>query len=169
MIKNTRILPGLSGLCLLFTLLTISFGYSQEIARSVISPYGTSGSTNGIYLSQTAGQASAYTTSGDDKTTLRQGFQQPLMLASGAESQLITITVYPNPNNGSFSFAADLPRDDTFAYSIHDGAGKDLYSGKGNGQEECFVTLSEATASGTYYIRVQTGKLSGSTEIIVIH
>tara|TARA_B100000767_G_scaffold271859_1_gene298345 strand:+ start:1430 stop:1729 length:300 start_codon:yes stop_codon:yes gene_type:complete len=63
---------------LLCLILTLNFGYSQSIKRSVISSFGSSSSNGTTYLSETFGQPSSIGTVSDGSHYIRQGFEQPL-------------------------------------------------------------------------------------------
>ena len=58
-------------------ILTLNFGYSQSIKRSVISSFGSSSSNSTTYLSETFGQPSSIGTVSDGNSYIRQGFEQP--------------------------------------------------------------------------------------------
>ncbi len=71
--------------------------------RNTISSSGSSSLKNGFYISQTIGQGASFTQKINKENYYCQGFQQPLTVQnnlSGSKKQIIT--VFPNPNNGSF-------------------------------------------------------------------
>ena len=64
-------------------ILTLNFGYSQSIKRSVISSFGSSSSNSTTYLSETFGQPSSIGTVSDGTHCIRQGFEQPIGCVGG--------------------------------------------------------------------------------------
>ena len=64
-------------------ILTLNFGYSQSIKRSVISSFGSSSSNSTTYLSETFGQPSSIGTVSDGNNYIRQGFEQPIGCVGG--------------------------------------------------------------------------------------
>ena len=64
-------------------ILTLNFGYSQSIKRSVICSFGSSTSNSTTYLSETFGQPSSIGTVSDGNNYIRQGFQQPIGCVGG--------------------------------------------------------------------------------------
>jgi len=67
-------------LCLI---LTLNFGYSQSIKRSVICSFGSSSTNSTTYLSETFGQPSSIETVSDGNNYIRQGFEQPIGCVGG--------------------------------------------------------------------------------------
>ena len=59
-------------------ILTLNFGYSQSIKRSVICSYGASSNTTNSIVETTFGQPPNIGTITDGTYFMRQGFQQPL-------------------------------------------------------------------------------------------
>ncbi len=144
--------------------------FAQEIKRSSINSAGNTTSNSGIYLSQSIGQSSVYQKKSNDKTELRQGFQQPIVLRGENDSKTIQLLIYPNPNNGSFHLNTDLSRNSAFSFVIYDQNGKLLTDGNGVGGVEQLVTLPNQTESGNYHLHIFTPDgLSGNTKIIVTH
>lgn len=142
--------------------------HAQEIKRSSINSIGTSRSSENIRISQSVGQAGVTGTAVSNSTTLRQGFQQPLILTSEDETREIQITVFPNPNNGEFTFLTNLADQEHFSYQIADAAGKILRKDNCVGGQRVEVQLASSTQSGAYTMFITTEKnWKGNTTIII--
>ena len=142
--------------------------HSQEIKRSSINALGNSTSTNNIGLSQSAGQAGVTPTATSNSITLRQGFQQPLILVSEDQTREIQITVFPNPNDGQFSFLTNLDGQEQFSYQLSDAAGRIIRKDKGTGGQRIEVQLESSLQSGSYTLYITTEKKwTGNTTIII--
>jgi hypothetical protein len=63
-----------------------------------MSSFGSTVSENGNVYRQTTGQSSSTSVLSNDKTSLRQGFQQPVLAATSNASKEKTCTLYLNPN-----------------------------------------------------------------------
>lgn len=142
--------------------------YAQEIKRSSINSIGTTRSSHNIRISQSVGQAGVTGTAVSHSTTLRQGFQQPLILTSEDETREIQITVFPNPNNGEFTFLTNLDDQQHFSYQIADASGRIIRKDNGAGGQRIEVQLATSTQSGAYTMFITTEKnWKGSTTIII--
>ena len=143
---------------------------SQEIQRSSINSSGSSVSSNNLYLSQSIGQSSVVGTKSSDQTAIRQGFQQPVTLSNGKVSKNIQLTIYPNPNHGTFYLTTNLERNEEYKFIIYDLNGKLITSGDGVGGIENKIELHDTTQAGSYYLTLTTEEgLSGQAKIIVTH
>ena len=153
-----------------FTCCISKVSIGQEIQRSSINSAGSSSSSNNLYLSQSIGQPSVVGSLSTDKTLVRQGFQQPVLLSNGKVSKNIQLTIYPNPNHGTFYLSTNLGRNEAYHFIIYDLNGKLITSGDGIGGIENKVELNDATQSGSYYLNLTTEEgLSGQAKIIVTH
>jgi hypothetical protein len=77
--------------------------FSQQIVRSTIGSIGSSMGNGTVTVQQTAGQPSATSfVKNENGSALRQGFHQPYYYE--IERNDLNATIYPNPNNGQFSF-----------------------------------------------------------------
>ena len=86
-------------ICLSIFICIAAGAYAQKIVRSSFSSFGNTTSENGATYRQTIGQPSSTTTFVNDKTSLRQGFQQPVSSAGKSNSAKIKeCTLYLNPN-----------------------------------------------------------------------
>ena len=163
--KNTYSLLILSAITTLSSSL-----YGQEIKRSTTSAAGTTLQSDDLKLSQTVGQGSMHTVISTNGVALRQGFQQPLTLRSGVSNKEITITIFPNPNNGVFNFATSLGREEAFTYRILDATGKHIQSGSGEGHNLQVIHMPGETSAGTYIMHISTPDgYSGEAKIVVSH
>lgn len=165
---------GKNNTCIAFTVFVLSLLtgslHGQEIKRSTVSSTGTTVQSDDIKISQTVGQGSMHTIISADGVALRQGFQQPFTLRSGVSNREITITIFPNPNNGVFNFATSLGRDENFTYRILDANGKHIQSGSGEGHNLQVIRMPGETSAGTYLMHISTPEgYSGEAKIVVSH
>jgi hypothetical protein len=154
---------------LLFTLFILgSFSYfSQQIVRSTIGTIGSSMGNGTITIQQTAGQPSATSfVKNEDGSALRQGFHQPYYYE--IERNDLNATIFPNPNNGQFSFQVDLLENESYNYVVLDQAGKEVFKNIGNGNQLTEVSI-EQPATGLYHLQITSGKRISSFKISVIH
>lgn len=154
---------------LLFTLFILgSFSYfSQQIVRSTIGTIGSSMGNGTITIQQTAGQPSATSfVKNEDGSALRQGFHQPYYYE--IERNDLNATIFPNPNNGQFSFQVDMLENESYNYVVLDQAGKEVFKNIGNGNQLTEVSI-EQPATGLYHLQITSGKRISSFKISVIH
>ena len=158
----------------MFKLLTISsfvllasFSFGQKIVRSTIGAVGSSSNYNGIIIQQSAGQPALTTNEkSENGAGLRQGFIQPIWYET--ESNDLSVILYPNPNQGDFSFQADIAEDLNYDYEILDLQGKVVLRGKGLGNEIVEVSILNP-AKGMYYLNVKTEEKTSAFKINVIY
>jgi hypothetical protein len=142
--------------------------HAQEIQRSSINSGGHVARSEGIMLSQSIGQAAPVGRASADHITVRQGFQQPVSLERDTEQRIITIVLYPNPNDGNFSFTTDLNRDETFSYQIMDSQGKLILADQAVGGQETPVSIDQKVQTGTYILAIiSQNNWKGQTKIVV--
>ena len=144
-------------------------GQTQSLQRSAISAFGNSVSNDGLYLSQTSGQGSVAVQTESDGVILNQGFEQAVALyINQVKQHEIQLRVYPNPNNGNFSIALDLPRNTNFTYAIFDAAGKLIHSASGVSGQSTPVQLGYTISPGAYMLKLESENGSvGKTTVIV--
>jgi len=144
-----------------------SFSFGQRIVRSTIGSIGSSSNHNGIIIQQSAGQPAL--TSNDKSENgmgLRQGFIQPVCFETVSND--LNVILYPNPNQGDFSFQADIEEDVTYDYEILDQQGKLVLLGKGIGNELVEVSILNP-ARGMYHLNVKTEDKTSAFKINVIY
>ncbi len=147
-------------------LLVVTSGYSQTIGRSVISSYGNSISKNGIHLQQTIGQPTLVTHNKmHNDIGLRQGFHQPLFFTMTHTK--LDVQVFPNPNNGHFSFVITEGEPMPFTYQLFDMAGKLVLNERVELCQRVDIILN-TIESGIYHLYVSQNGLSGSFKITVL-
>lgn len=150
-----------------FILMVTSFSYSQTIVRSTIGSIGSSVENGTITVQQTAGQPSATTfVKNEDGSALRQGFHQPYYYE--IERNELNATIYPNPNNGQFSFQVELQENESYTYVLLDQAGKEVLKNSGSGNQLTDVSI-EQPATGMYHLQISSGNRISSFKISVIH
>ena len=158
----------------MFKLLTISsfvllasFSFGQKIVRSTIGTIGSSSNYNGIIIQQSAGQPALTTNEKlENGAGLRQGFIQPIWYET--ESNDLSVILYPNPNQGDFSFQSDIAEDLNFDYEILDLQGKVVLRGKGLGQELVEVSIANPER-GMYHLNIKTEDKTSAFKINVIY
>ncbi len=139
---------------------------AQTIGRSTLSAFGNTVANDGIFIQQTVGQPAAVSNHyAPNEIGIRQGFQQPLYFSVAHAS--LAVRVYPNPNNGQFSFSmtdgALLP----FKYTLFDMHGKHILTGISEYNERVDIQLS-AIESGIYHLQVYQNGVVGSYKVIVL-
>ena len=144
-----------------------SFSFGQKIVRSTIGAIGSSSNQNGIIIQQSVGQPAL--TSNDKSEIgmgLRQGFIQPVCFETVSND--LNVILYPNPNQGDFSFQADIEEDETYDYEILDLQGKVVIRGQANGNELVEVSILNP-ARGMYHLNVSTEDKTSAFKINVIY
>jgi hypothetical protein len=151
--------------CLFFLLVGNTF--SQQIMRSTIGSIGSSMGNGTVTIQQTAGQPSATSfVKNDDGSALRQGFHQPYYYE--IERNDLNATIFPNPNNGQFSFQVDLLENESYNYVVIDQTGKEVLKNSSSGNSLTEVSI-EQPATGLYHLQISSGKRISSFRISVIH
>ena len=144
-----------------------SFSFGQKIVRSTIGAIGSSSNYNGIIIQQSAGQPALTTNEkSENGAGLRQGFIQPIWYET--ESNDLSVILYPNPNQGDFSFQADIAEDLNYDYEILDLQGKVVLRGKGLGNKIVEVSIVNP-AKGMYHLNVKTEEKTSAFKINVIY
>jgi hypothetical protein len=161
-------------LLFLFTLFYSDLSSAQDssgagIQRAVISSFGGSKTSNTIYISHTAGQASAHTQVANEGIVLHQGFEQALQFTGQNQTKIVRMVVYPNPNSGIFFVATDLPRGTRYTLTVFDLQAKPILNGEGEGGTESHFEVPEGIAPGTYPAMLQTADgLKAETKIVIL-
>lgn len=139
--------------------------FSQQIYRSSIGAIGNSSSAHDITLQQSIGQPAIVTNEKNDGTGLRQGFLQPFTFT--VESNELDVHLFPNPNQGEFSFQVNVDNDTKFNYQLFDQSGKLIEFSSAIGNFLVPVKISNP-AQGLYHLKVSTDSKTSSFKIIVI-
>tara|TARA_B100001287_G_C22656236_1_gene517853 strand:- start:1331 stop:1780 length:450 start_codon:yes stop_codon:yes gene_type:complete len=141
--------------------------HAQKIVRSSIGAIGSSVSANGILSQQIVGQP-GITTHEKSKNGLglRQGFIQPSWFKT--ESNELNVVLFPNPNQGDFSFQAEIPEKQYYNYEVMDNNGKLVLKGKGMGIERINISLQNPSPS-MYHLNVFTKDQNSAFQINVIN
>ena len=117
-----------------------------------------------MFIQQTVGQASLVGNEKTENTGLRQGFIQPIQFLE--EQNELNVLLYPNPNQGEFSFVVNENSDEPINYLLFDQNGKLLL------QRETFTNqLTPISivnpAPGMYHLKVYSGKRFSSFKVNV--
>ena len=148
-----------------FFILFCTSSLAQQIVRSTIGSIGSSISNGNIIIQQTAGQPSAISfTKNEDGSSIRQGFHQPFYFS--VERNELNVKVFPNPNNGQFSFQADLLDDSNYDYLISDPQGKVILKNNASGNKIVDIKLDQP-ANGLYHLQIIKADKSSSFKIII--
>ena len=149
-----------------FFLLTREVIYAQRITHSVIGSLGSSSNTDGTIYQQSIGQPAIVThEKSDNGTGLRQGFLQPFTFT--VESNELDVHLFPNPNQGEFSFQVNVDNDTKFNYQLFDQSGKLIEFNSAIGNTLVPVKILNP-AQGLYHLKVNTDSKTSSFKIIVI-
>lgn len=151
----------------LLTLFTIFLSFSlsaQSIARSNINAIGGVYNNGSIALSQSVGQ-SANTQVFNNQGYLRQGFQQSSPRHFSSEN--IEIGLFPNPNEGQFSFTVQGGIDG-LSYSIIDVQGRQVKNSTQIQFSQTQVTVQNF-AAGVYILSIQNQKGIVQQEKFIIY
>ena len=85
--------------------------------REVIGSSGNSGKTKGLALQATVGQSSLVSSEKiNDYLFLSQGFNKSRFVSKKIDDW--EVYVFPNPNNGNFSFSTTLNMEEKIDFSI---------------------------------------------------
>jgi hypothetical protein len=159
--KNKSVLTAFA-----ITFLSIS-AFSQKITRSTIGSFGSTASSNNVTIQQTAGQPSATShINKNDGSGIRQGFHQAFY--AHPEYNELNALIFPNPNNGTFSFQVDLANEEKFSYQLTDQTGRILINEQSNGNTLVPVNVNQPIA-GMYHLFITSGGRSSSFKINIIH
>jgi hypothetical protein len=151
---------------LLLFVVSIKDSFSQQIVRSTIGSIGYTMSNGTITVQQTAGQPSATTfVKNNDGSAIRQGFHQPYYYE--IERNDLNATIYPNPNNGQFSFQVAVDEGVAFNYQLIDQQGRSVLKNSGSGNNLIEVNI-EKPATGMYHLQIVSGDKTSSFKINVI-
>ena len=156
--------------CKLFILalycLCLSDLNAQTIIRSTIGSMGSSMGNGTVMVQQTAGQPSATSfIKNENGSAIRQGFHQPYYYE--IERNDLNVAIFPNPNNGQFSFQVDLQANEIYNYVLLDLNGKEILKNSGLGNQLTEVSI-EQPATGLYHLQISSGKSISSFKISVI-
>ena len=139
---------------------------SQQIVRSTIGSIGSSMGNGIVTVQQTAGQPSATSfVKNENGSALRQGFHQPYYYE--IERNDLNATIYPNPNNGQFSFQVAVDENVAFDYQLLDQQGRSVLKNSGSGNNLIEVNI-EQPATGMYHLQIISGDKTSSFKINVI-
>jgi hypothetical protein len=142
-------------LLLLFIVGFIENSQTQTLVRSVIGSAGNSTINSEIRVQQSIGQPSNVTNEKTDQLFISQGFLKSSLLRVSAQDLILSL--YPNPNNGEFSFFLNLDSDESFKYTLTDAAGKLVLSGDSSGST--LIQINEKNLlTGMYFINVYSQK-----------
>ena len=138
---------------------------AQTLTRSVIGSFGNSTTNDGITLQQSVGQPALVNNVNVDGTGLRQGFQQPISFIE--EQNELNVTLYPNPNQGEFSFIVEEDTEIKLQYQLFDQQGKLIFQGKTDSNLLTPISIQQPSP-GMYHLKVSDGTKNSSFKVNVI-
>ncbi len=138
---------------------------AQIITRSSIGSFGSSANNDGIIIQQSVGQPALVNHVNIEGTGLRQGFQQPISFIE--EQNELNVLLYPNPNQGEFSFIVDEATEIILQYQLFDQQGKLIFQGKTDSNLLTPITIQQPTP-GMYHLKVSDGTKNSSFKVNVI-
>jgi hypothetical protein len=138
---------------------------AQIITRSSIGSFGSSANYDGITIQQSVGQPALVNNVNIEGTGLRQGFQQPISFIE--EQNELKVLLYPNPNQGEFSFIVDEATEIKLQYQLFDQQGKLIFQGKTDSNLLTPITIQQPTP-GMYHLKVSDGTKNSSFKVNVI-
>lgn len=139
--------------------------FSQQIVRSNIASFGNSTTNDGITLQQSVGQPALVNHVNVEGTGLRQGFQQPISFIE--EQNELKVTLYPNPNQGEFSFIVEEDTEIKLQYQLFDQQGKLIFQGKTDSNLLTPISIQQPSP-GMYHLKVSDGTKNSSFKVNVI-
>lgn len=142
---------------------------SQQLLRQSYSCIGNSITSSKGYLSQTAGQPAGYTQYHTDGAILNAGFEQSrLILTKERGQQTPVLMVWPNPNNGVFSFQLIDGKAEITITNIFDSSGKVVHSSSLKVLSGNIGSIASNLPSGVYFFQVVlAGQDSRGATIII--
>jgi hypothetical protein len=139
--------------------------YAQTLTRSVIGSFGSSASNDGITLQQSVGQPALVNNENFEGTGLRQGFQQPISFIE--EQNELNVLLYPNPNQGEFSFIVNEDTEIKLQYQLFDQQGKLIFQGQTDSNLLTPISIQQPSP-GMYHLKVSDGTKNSSFKVNVI-
>lgn len=139
-----------------FVLCALHVSAQVRIGRSSINCAGATHISNGIMISQTAGQSSNVKVASNREVMIRQGFQQPNRYKVEQGPSDFNVKLYPNPNNGSFTVGLNGFRGDpVVTYRVLDAQGALVCEENPQAETDFPVTLPNAS-SGIYFLQLHS-------------
>jgi hypothetical protein len=152
-----------SALILSMATFACSGSFAQSITPQVIATTGGHGVSANAQLSWTVGEVAVTTLSGGSNM-ITQGFHQTYDIATMIEDSPtdMALNVYPNPTSDVVQVSLSGSHDQ-LSLTLHDIAGRMVYSMQISADVQSVVVPMESYTSGTYVLRIF------STDAIVNH
>lgn len=153
---------------ILILLLCFNFYFTeaQAIMRASIGTFGSSNQAGEVFLQHAAGQPTLVGNEKNENIGLRQGFIQPIQFIE--EQNELDVTLFPNPNQGVFSFTVNQETNESFSYLLFDQKGKLLLQSEAPSNQLIPISIENPT-TGMYHLKVSSGSRFSSFKINVIH
>lgn len=150
-------------------ILTLCFTQSvtaQTIGRATLSAFGNSASVDGMFIQQTVGQPALVSHSlVSNEISINQGFQQPFIFnVSNIQHEIL---LYPNPNNGNFSFQLNEGTFSPYTYNLYDVTGKLILNGESILDNKVDIQIN-GVATGVYHLQILQGEVKSSLKVVII-
>ena len=141
--------------------------WSQQITRSVISPFGNSTIKNDVYLSQTAGQPSGFSALNTSENRINQGFEQAI-IREIMQFNFMDWSLFPNPNSGSFQILVTATQAKSYTLKISDISGKLIYSEADLVGLQHSIKLDNMLSKGSYLVHITTDTGLSSSKLFIL-
>jgi len=144
---------------------------AQSVKRQCISSYGTTVKSNNATYLQTVGQPYITTASFDNKTSILQGFQQPVVFkVEKMKTEPLTslkLSVFPNPATSSVLIQSEAIIESSTIY-VTDLNGRVIMSDN-DLQLQTYIINCETWSNGIYIITVRDKNQNRSSLKLVIN
>jgi hypothetical protein len=150
-----------------FLMATLSLGASaQSLSRQSMHALGGTLQSSSLTLQQTLAQSSNHTVFNAQDLSLRQGFLQGYLNHSAIHSEEGSLTLFPNPNHGSFTLRTHFNFDHTLMLHVFNAIGEEVLLLECPAAGEKFLNLS--LAPGLYFLSAQlSSQKSVHTKFII--
>jgi len=138
---------------------------AQILTRSTIGSFGSSSNNDGITIQQSVGQPTLVNNEYIEGNGLRQGFQQPICFIE--EQNELNVLLYPNPNQGEFSFIVNEDTEIKLQYQLFDQQGKLIFQGQTEANLLTPISIQQPSP-GMYHLKVSDGTKNSSFKVNVI-
>ena len=138
---------------------------AQILTRFTIGSFGSSVNNDGITLQQSVGQPALVNNVNVEGTGLRQGFQQPVSFIE--EQNELNVKLYPNPNQGDFSFIVEEEIEIKLQYQLFNQQGKLIFQGKTDANVLTPISIQQPSP-GIYHLKISNDSRVSSFKVNII-
>jgi hypothetical protein len=138
---------------------------AQILTRLTIGSFGSSVNNDGITLQQSVGQPALVNNVNVEGTGLRQGFQQPVSFIE--DQNELNVRLYPNPNQGDFSFIVEEEIEIKLQYQLFNQQGKLIFQGKTDANILTPISIQNPSP-GMYHLKISNDTRVSSFKVNII-